>query len=248
MNALDLPIVTPKKVLEKRGIQAGIHGADMAIICFRGRQASTKLIERFGSSPLQKGILYHPKLYHSPEFNLLIVPEMVWGGPVTAIIIEELFSLGVRTLIGFGAAGAINPKVQPGVMFIAQEAICTDGTSREYSDEESYGPDPRLLDYYADHCEEWEALLLKGLTTDSLYRETPKKIENWRQLGADFINLEISPFYVVCEALAIRAIYVGLITDYVGEDWKSTYWNADSRVDTKIIESIRELCMEIRRI
>lgn len=242
MNIQDRPIVTPKKVFTKRGIPNSVYGDDKAIICFRGGQVSSRLIERFGGVPLQGRILYHPQLYRSAEFNLLIVPEMIWGGPATAIVIEELSALGVRTLIGFGAGGSINSQVQPGVIFIARKAICRDGTSKEYSDQATCSPDPQLLDYYIDRCEELEALLLYGLTTDSLYRETPKKIENWRQLGADFVNLEISPFYVVSKVLGMRAIYVGLITDFVGETWDSKYWAVKNELDTEIIESINELC------
>jgi len=91
-------------------------------------------------------------------------------------------------------------------------------------------------------------LFLSGLTTDSLYRETSSKIKNWRQLGADFINLEISPFYVVSKVLGIRSIYIGLITDFVGEKWENTYWdknlNAKDKIDTRIIKIIKELIME----
>ncbi len=171
---------------------------------------------------------------------------MIWGGPATAIAIEELFTLGVRMLIGFGAGGSINPKVHPGTMFVAQKAICRDGTSKEYSDEVNCGPDLQLLNYYTNRRKELEVLFLNGLTTDSLYRETPKKMKNWRRLGADFINLEISPFYVVSNVLGIRAIYVGLITDFVGEKWDDKYWCVENEVDTKIIKSIGELCIEIR--
>ena len=246
MGFQNLPIVTPRKVLEKRGIREPPFSADMAIICFRGRQACAKLVRAFCGSPLREGILYHPSLYHSSRPDLLIVPKMTWGGPVTAIVIEELFTLGVRTLIGFGAGGSINPAIHPGAIFVAEKAICTDGTSRAYSDQVDCGPDPQLLEYYSDRREELDALFLSGLTTDSLYRETPKKIENWRRLGADFINLEVSPFYVVCRILGIRAIYVGLITDSVGEKWKSEYWGVENEVDTRIIESIRGLCADLR--
>lgn len=242
MDAHDLPIVTPKKVLTKRGIPESVYGHNKAIICFRSSRVSSRLIERFGGVPLQSRILYHPQLYRSAEFNLLIVPEMIWGGPATAIVVEELFALGVRTLVGFGAGGSINPKIQPGVIFIAQKAICRDGTSREYSDQATCSPDPQLLNHYLDRREELEALLLNGLTTDSLYRETLKKIENWRQSGADFVNLEISPFYVASKVLGIKAIYVGLITDFVGETWDHKYWAVKNEMDAKIIESIYELC------
>jgi len=242
----DTPIVTPKGVLEERGVSRFLYDVDTAIICFRGSKASKQLIERFNGSRLKETILYHPQLCYSSEFHVLIVPEMMWGGPVTAIVVEELFALGVQTLIGFGAGGSIDPEVLPGSMFIARKAICCDGTSREYSDKGECTPDPQLLDYYANRREELGFLFLNGLTTDSLYSETPRKIENWRRLGADFINLEISPFYTVPSVLGMRAIYIGLITDYVGEKWKSIFWGVDNEVDIKIIESIKGLCMKNR--
>ena len=174
MNSQRLPIVTPEKVLEKRGIKASPSDANMAIICFRGKLASAKSIARFCGSPLQEGILYHPKLYYSSEPDLLIVPEMVWGGPVTAIVVEELFTLGVRKLIGFGAGGSINPEIHPGAMFVAEKALCTDGTSREYSDQVDCGPDPHFSHYYLDRCEELGVLLLSGRSIDSDKRYSVK--------------------------------------------------------------------------
>jgi purine-nucleoside phosphorylase len=174
---------------------------------------------------------------------VLIIPELIWGGPVTAILIEELFALGVRRIVGFGAAGSINPEVRPGDIFIAQQALCLDGTSKEYTDEAYIIPDLSPFKYNRDHRNTLEASFLTGLTTDSLYRETPRKVKRWRELGADFINLEVSPFYVVSMVLGIPAIYMGLITDFVGEPWESTYWNIDNEVDVQIIESIKELCL-----
>jgi hypothetical protein len=244
MDIQESPVVTPQKVLEKRGIKEPFS-TDMAIVCFRGKTASDRLIERLKGKPIQRKVLYHPKLFHSSEHNLLIVPEMIWGGPVTAIIIEELYTLGIRKLIGFGAAGSINPEVRPGAMFVAEKTICIDGTSKEYTNQKDCGPDPQLLNYYVGRSKESDMLFLKGLTTDSLYRETPKKIQNWRRLGADFINLEISPFYLVSRFLAISAVYVGLITDFVGEKWISKYWSIPNEVDPRIIENIKDLCTEV---
>ena len=40
----------------------------------------------------------------------------------------------------------------------------------------------------------------------------------------------------------MKAIYVGLITDFVGEKWESKYWGISEEVDTKIIESIEDFC------
>ncbi len=219
----------------------------MAIIVFRGKHATDRLISEFNAEPLKEKLLYYPQTYHSPEFNSLIVPTMVWGGPITAILIEELYTLGVRTIIGFGAAGSINRIVEPGAIFVAEKALCTDGTCKEYSESLTAYPDPELLEYCRNHIHESELLYLTGLTIDSLYRETPRKIRNWRRLGADFINMEISPFYLVCNILGIKAIYTGLITDLVGEKWEGRYWGAKNEIDTKIIKHIKELCFWQRK-
>ena len=45
-------------------------------------------------------------------------------------------------------------------------------------------------------------LELRAASADSIYRETPRKVKYWRSLGADFINMEISPFYVVSKVLS----------------------------------------------
>lgn len=244
----DQPILTPAEVLETRRIQGPIPDSCVAIICFRGKRTSDRLMERLGGGQIREEILYGHQLHYSSEFNLLIVPESIYGGPITAVIIEELFALGIRVLIGFGAGGSISPDVQPGSIFIAQKAICRDGTSKEYSVRENCEPDPQFLNYYGKKENEFGVLFLNGLTTDSLYRETPTKIRNWRRLGADFINLEISPFYVVSKCLGMRSIYIGLITDFVGEKWENTYWNKNldekNEIDVKIIEIIKELIME----
>ncbi|OYD13653.1 hypothetical protein CH333_10565 [candidate division WOR-3 bacterium JGI_Cruoil_03_44_89] len=247
-KSLEKPILTATEALETRRIQNSIPDSCVAIVCFRGRRASDRLIKRLGGVPIQGEIIYGHRLYYSSEFNLLIVPGAIYGGPIIAIIIEELFALGVKVLIGFGAGGSINHNVQPGSIFIAKKVICRDGTSKEYSDMKNCEPDSRFLNYYAKRKNELDTLFLNGLTTDSLYRETPRKIKDWRQLGADFINLEISPFYVVSKVLDMRSIYIGLITDFVGEKWENTYWNKNydtkDKIDSRIIETIKELVME----
>jgi uridine phosphorylase len=240
------PIVTPKEVLEKRGIKAkDCFNTDIAILCLRGKTASDKLIENFGGEPIQKKILYHPVLFKSSRDNVLIVPELIWGGPVTAIMIEELYTLGIRKLIGFGAAGSINQNIQPGDMFVAEKVTCIDGTSKEYTNKKESEPNPNLLDLCRNMDKKSDFRFLNGLTTDALYRETPKKIKYWNSLGADFINMDASPFYVVSKMLGIKAIYLGLITDFVGKKWNNSYWSTPNNTDLKIIDYIHRLCVKI---
>ena len=54
------------------------------------------------------------------------------GGPSTAIAVEELAGLGVRTMIRVGTCGAITPKLDVGSVVIADAAVRMEGTSWQY--------------------------------------------------------------------------------------------------------------------
>ncbi len=54
------------------------------------------------------------------------------GGPATAIVVEELARLGVKTMIRVGTCGAITSKTKVGSVIIADAAVRMDGTSVLY--------------------------------------------------------------------------------------------------------------------
>jgi uridine phosphorylase len=54
------------------------------------------------------------------------------GGPSTAIAVEELARLGVKTMIRVGTCGAISPKLKVGSVVIADAAVRMEGTSWQY--------------------------------------------------------------------------------------------------------------------
>ena len=54
------------------------------------------------------------------------------GGPSTAICVEELSLLGIKTIIRIGTCGGMQQNVNNGDLIIANSAIRQDGTSKEY--------------------------------------------------------------------------------------------------------------------
>jgi uridine phosphorylase len=54
------------------------------------------------------------------------------GGPATAIAVEELARLGVKTMIRVGTCGAISPRSRVGSVIVADAAVRMEGTSRQY--------------------------------------------------------------------------------------------------------------------
>ena len=63
--------------------------------------------------------------------NVLIISTGM-GGPSTAICVEELNKLGVNTLIRVGTSGGMQDDVLPGDIIIANAAVRSEGTSKEY--------------------------------------------------------------------------------------------------------------------
>lgn len=54
------------------------------------------------------------------------------GGPSTAICVEELYLLGIETIIRVGTCGGMQKDINPGDLIIAEAAIRCEGTSKEY--------------------------------------------------------------------------------------------------------------------
>jgi nucleoside phosphorylase len=139
----DSPVLTPEQVLELRGVNLDDFHFDVAILCFRGQAASRKALEAFPVTRIEPNILYGSKAYagRAGDRQVVVLPEVMWGGPVTSILLEELACFGVQAAIGFGAAGSLVSSQHIGRMFVADRALCSDGTSRQYTDEPYVNPD-----------------------------------------------------------------------------------------------------------
>lgn len=66
------------------------------------------------------------------EGERVLVMSTGMGGPSTAIGVEELWQIGVKTAIRIGTCGGIELDVKGGDLVVAQAAIRMEGTSREY--------------------------------------------------------------------------------------------------------------------
>jgi uridine phosphorylase len=220
---------------------------DLAVLCFRGWTASRMMIEALGATELEAPVLYGSKCYQVTigGLDVAVVPYVIWGGPATAILLEELACLGVRTAIGFGAAGSLVSEAHMGQMFVVRQALVRDGTSREYTDRAWIGPDRVLFDlaqklWAGEGVEPLQAVVW---TTDALYQERPSKIRLWREAGADLVCLEATPFHAVAAALGIRAVYLGLVTDHLSKEqgWQPDFWSRENTTDPVIARITRKL-------
>ena len=100
------------------------------------------------------------------------------GGPSTAIAVEELAQLGVRTMIRVGTSGGMQQQVRAGDVVIASGAIRQEGTSKEYLPIEY----PAVADFEVtaalrDAAAEWEQPYHIGVVQckDSFYLDPGRR-------------------------------------------------------------------------
>jgi uridine phosphorylase len=149
--------------------------------------------------------------------------ECLYGGPMAATVVEELAHYGIKTVVGYGYAGSLVRAVPIGTIVLAEAAIVSDGTSREYlPDAEVVHPDPDLAQRFRACAAGVGTMVHSGRvwTTDAIYREVPEKVAAWREAGAEVVNMDTAHFYAVSSVVGISAMYACMVSDCVeGPVW-----------------------------
>jgi len=191
------------------------------------------LVERLGARPVGRKTLYafeetadRPYVYEVQlvDSRIAIVADCLWGGPQTAILVEEMACFGVRVVIGFGVAGSIVPKLSKGTQIVASAGTVTDGTSRAYTDLTEVTGDASLLSLFARVGRDLnvEVTPVKVATVDALYRETEDDVRRWRDVGAAAINMETAPLYAASAVCGIKSLWLGHVSDCLADSqWDS---------------------------
>jgi purine-nucleoside phosphorylase len=155
-----------------------------------------------------------------------ILAGPIFGGPMCAVIVEELAAAGVKHFIGYGASGTLDDSVPPGSIHVADAGLCSDGTTKEYSSRKEEPADAELLKLLRDEIKRRGLPDIGGKvwTTDAIYREYPSTVAHWKKKGARFVNMDTSPLYAVANEKGVKAVYLSAISDNVsGKKWSGWY-------------------------
>ena len=193
-------------------------GADAAIIC-----GDPERVEKIA------------KLMNKPEFvasrreyttwsaeidgkRILITSHGI-GGPSTAICLEELNLIGVKTVIRVGTCGGMAIDVKPGDIVVAQSAIRAEGTSREYLPIEfPASADFSVTSALAEAAKNMGKPYHVGVVhcKDSFYgQHSPSRMpvadellykwKAWIRGGCLASEMETAAMYTICATLGMRA-------------------------------------------
>jgi uridine phosphorylase len=152
-----------------------------------------------------------------------------FGAPPSVWLAEALIAGGVKKLVVFGEAGAIDPRLKIGQLLIPTFAIREEGTSYHYFPPNVSCKPSRIL------CGKLKALLNNvgftyeegGIwTTDAPLRETREKIIRCREKGAIAVDMECSALFAVSKYRKAHCAAILIITDELyGKRWKQGFEN-----------------------
>jgi uridine phosphorylase len=269
-------IITADKRLNEKELDLEVFNFPIAIFSFFKSMADVETWEK-QAARFQAKRINHPQsnnsrlhwgkiiqwpmsIWNIEESGIpIIIVGPVLSGPWVAMALEELNALGLKFVIGVGACGSFSEMLQIDDIVIADNAIISDGTSKEYSKDQSARPSKKLLKMMEALFSSKNQAYKKACvwTIDAMYRETIEKMKRWRKSGAACVNMETGTFYTVSKELGIESIYFSFVLDLIHtEEW--TGWgglddelkgNAESsRSNLQLVEDLAvELARKIKQ-
>ena len=140
---------------------------------------------------------------------LLTVQSTGMGGPSAAIVVEELIDLGARTLIRIGTCGALGPGFALGELVAASEVLGFDGASAALGAGRGLTPDSRLTAGLAAAGAR-QAIVV---STDLFYDPRAGIEREWRQSGAEVVEMEAAALLAIADRRRVRAAVLLAVTD-----------------------------------
>ena len=183
---------------------------------------------------------FNNTLMTTPKTNKGIsVAGPYMGSPYAAMILESIIARGAEEILVLGWCGATDDCLTVGDVVLVEGAIVDEGTSCNYTrlspDLPIVRPDPGLTDRFETHWRKTvethgdpdqtgsrPTLSRQTIwTTDAIYRETPKKVAHFRQLGATAVEMECSALFSVAKFRKKKIAAILVVSDSVAAaDWK----------------------------
>lgn len=169
----------------------------VAVTCF-SKATFSRMLEEFGGervtvrSLANLDINVYETVYKGVKIALYLSPV---GAPACALLLEDIFALGVQKVVMFGTCGVLDKSIEDCSIIIPQSAVRDEGTSYHYA------PVSDEIMTNEKHIEEFEEILeklscsyTKGKvwTTDAFYRETYDKVKARKEQGCICVDMECS--------------------------------------------------------
>ena len=190
-------------------------------------------------------VSFSPKIYEvEMGGELFTLCQAPLGAPAATQLLDWLISYGVKEILAVGTAGAL-VDLPENAMFLPTRAIRDEGTSFHYMEPGQF------IDLNIQFIKKVEAQLDKldleydeitTWTTDGFFRETPKKVAYFRQLGASVVEMECAGMAACAQfrkvdfaQLLFTADSLADMDNYDERDWGSESHTVGLEIGSKVL-------------
>ncbi len=171
-------------------------------------------------SRLPRGTESHPlftsRLFVDAETGIAAAGPVV-GAPYAVMVLESLIAGGVRKILYLGWAGAISPDARIGDVILPGSSFIDEGTSRCYrtGPGDASRPSRAMVERIREELTERAVPFKEGAvwTTDGIFRETPRKVKRFREMGALAVEMETSALFTAARFRGAEAAAILVVSD-----------------------------------
>ena len=130
--------------------------------------------------------------YKGVEIGLFMLDV---GASMSAALMEDVYQMGVDTMIIFGTCGVLDGAIEDCSIIIPNSAVRDEGTSYHYmKSSDEIEVNENYIEMFKEMLEEYQIHYTEGKvwTTDSIYRETQDKITARKNQGCICVDMECS--------------------------------------------------------
>jgi len=226
MNLSFTPEISPQEgIIQPRRAKTDPPVAPDVILAF----VKTDLDYLIRLFPNQKAQSYNQGFFRFFKFSFdhqagITLAGPLLGAPQAVMAMEKLIALGGRRFWALGWCGSLQPEIKIGDCIVPTRAVCEEGTSAHYPIlQANPETDPELGACLADTLRAGQVACYQGpvWTTDAPYRETPLKIETYRQKGVLAVEMEMSALITLALFRAVQVAGLLVVSDELaGLKWK----------------------------
>ena len=149
------------------------------------------------------------------------------GAPACVGSFEDVIPMGAKRIILLGNCGVLDRGIQDCDIIIPTRAIRDEGTSYHYAPAGDYiDVNNQYVDILVSVLKEFGYPYIKGTTwtTDAFYRETRRKVEDRKRMGAICVEMECAAMQAMCDFRGVEFFQFL----YAGDNLDHSQWDPRS--------------------
>lgn len=164
------------------------------------------------------------------------------GAPACVGCFEEVIAMGARRIILLGNCGVLDKSIRDCGIIIPTRAIRDEGTSYHYAPAADYiDVNKKYIPEFKAVCDRFGYPYVEGTTwtTDAFYRETPKKIEARKSMGAICVEMECAAVQAMCDWRGVEFFQFL----YAGDNLDHSHWDPRSLSGTVRLDDKQKIAL-----